>query len=126
LCEFHVGETITSIHKTELVPGGLEVILYTTILGTVGIFVPLASKSEVQFFQMLEMNMRQEYASLLGRDHFAYRSTHLPVRCVVDGDLCERFGGLDAGVMREIAEGLEMSSGDVLKKIEEARVKVAF
>lgn len=121
-----MGETITSITKTKLVPGGLDVILYTTILGTVGIFVPFGSKDEIDFFQTLEMGMRQEYKSVLGRDHFSYRSTHTPVRCVIDGDLCEQFSGLAGDKQREIAEGLDKSTGEVAKKIEEARVKVAF
>ena len=32
------------------------------------------------FFQHLEMYMRQEYPSLCGRDHLAYRSYYFPLK----------------------------------------------
>ena len=126
MAEFHVGETISSIHKTTLVPGGREVIFYTTILGTIGILIPFVSNDDVDFFLMLEMHMRQESPSLVGRDHRAYRSAYLPVRCVVDGDLCERFNSLDVEKKRSIAESMDRTTTEIAKKLEEARVTVAF
>lgn len=55
LAHFNVGDIPTSIHKASLVPGGREVLLYTGLQGTIGILVPFASKSDVEFFQTLEM-----------------------------------------------------------------------
>jgi hypothetical protein len=33
ISNFHVGEVVTCVKKTSLVPGGSEVLVYTTILG---------------------------------------------------------------------------------------------
>lgn len=76
---------------------------------------------------MLEMHMRQEYGSLLGRDHIGFRSGGgNVVRCVVDGDLVERFEGLSSGTMREVGEGMGKSVAEVVKIVEGVRHKVAF
>ncbi|KAJ3068360.1 Splicing factor 3B subunit 3 [Podochytrium sp. JEL0797] len=126
LAEFHIGETITSIHKTSLVAGGREVILYTTLLGRVGILIPFVSKEDVDFFQSLEMHMRQTAPPLCGRDHIAYRGPYFPVKGVVDGDLCEVFNVVPIEKRRGIAEELDRSVGELAKKLEDLRNRVAF
>lgn len=40
---FHVGEVITSLQKTTLIPGGSESLVYTTLSGGVGMLVPFTS-----------------------------------------------------------------------------------
>ena len=40
---FHVGEVISSLQKTTLIPGGSESLVYTTISGSVGMLVPFTS-----------------------------------------------------------------------------------
>ncbi len=57
---YHVGETVHSLTKATLQPGGLEALVYSTLLGGVGAMVPFSSKDDVEFFQQLEMHMRQE------------------------------------------------------------------
>ncbi|KAI9314019.1 CPSF A subunit region-domain-containing protein [Zopfochytrium polystomum] len=126
LCEFHVGETITSLQKTSLVAGGREVLLYTTILGRVGVLVPFVSKEDVDFFQTLEMHLRGSSPPLLGRDHIAFRSVYQPVRNVVDGDLCEMFHVVAPEKRRAIAEDMDRSVAEVSKKLEDLRNRVAF
>ena len=44
LAHFYTGETITSVNKVSLMPGGAEVILYSTIMGTIGCLVPFTNK----------------------------------------------------------------------------------
>ena len=44
LCSFHVGETVNTLHKTTLIPGGSELLVYTTLSGTVGMMVPFTSR----------------------------------------------------------------------------------
>lgn len=44
LCSFHVGETVNTLHKTTLIPGGAELLVYTTLSGTVGMMVPFTSR----------------------------------------------------------------------------------
>lgn len=48
ICNFHLGEVITSLQKTTLLPGGNESLVYTTLSGSVGVYVPLTSR-EVGF-----------------------------------------------------------------------------
>jgi hypothetical protein len=62
------------------VPGGNEVLLYTTILGALGAFVPFTAREDVDFFQNLELHMRTHAPSLVGRDHLWYRSAYQPVK----------------------------------------------
>ena len=53
--------------------------------------LPFTSREDVDFFQHLEMHMRQEAPPLAGREHISYRSAYFPVRDVIDGDLCEQY-----------------------------------
>ena len=73
----------------------------------------------------LEMHMRQENPPLLGRDHMAFRSAHFPCKDVVDGDLCEQYAALDAATQRNIAEDMDRTPSEILKKLEDLRAKVA-
>jgi splicing factor 3B subunit 3 len=123
---FFVGETITSITKTSLVPGGRELLLYTTLLGTVGILIPFTSKADVEFFQLLEMTLRQELPPLCGRHHLAFRSLLSPVHNTIDGDLCEMYNGLGNEKKRVIAESLDRTVAEVSKKLDDIRSRVAF
>ncbi|RCH93139.1 pre-mRNA-splicing factor rse1, partial [Rhizopus stolonifer] len=118
-CEYFAGDIITSIHRTALLSGGREVLLTTSLLGAISIYVPFLSKEDVEFFQMLEMHMRAEASPLAGREHLLYRSYYAPVKNVIDGDLCEQYNALPAEKRRMIAEELERSVADVQKKIED-------
>eukprot|EP01136_Pigoraptor_vietnamica_P039230 Opistho-1_new@9770 len=126
LVNFHVGDTVTSLQKTSLVPGGPEALVYTTLLGAIGVLAPFTSREDIDFFQHLEMHMRQEAPPLLGRDHLSYRSYYFPCKSVIDGDLCEGFNALDASKRRSIAEELDRTPPEVAKKLEDMRVRFAF
>ena len=122
LSHIHIGDLITSIHKVSMVAGGREVLLYTCLHGTVGVLVPLASKEDVDFISTLEQHIRTEQTSLVGRDHLAWRGYYVPVKSVVDGDLCETFARLPPGKQSAIAGELDRTVGEVLKKLEQLRV----
>jgi len=122
--QYHVGEIVTSIVKTSLVPAGAEVLFYSTIMGALGILVPFVSREDVDFFSHLEMHMRQEKPPLCGRDHLAYRSAYFPVKDVIDIDLCEQYGSLEYDRQQAIAEELMCLPADVHKKLEELRNRV--
>jgi splicing factor 3B subunit 3 len=126
LVEFYVGDTVTSITRTSMAPGGREVLLYTTIHGGIGILVPFVSKDDVEIFRTLEMALRNEIPPLCGRDHAAFRSSYFPVKGVVDGDLCELFNTLPNEKKRQIAEMVDRNVTEVSKKLEDARNRVAF
>ncbi|KAF5346737.1 hypothetical protein D9756_010409 [Leucocoprinus leucothites] len=122
ICHFHAGDLITSIHKVSLVAGGREVLLYTGLHGTIGILVPFVTKEDVDFISTLEQHMRTEQVSLVGRDHLAWRGYYVPVKAVVDGDLCEMYAKLPASKQSAIAGELDRSIGEVLKKLDQLRV----
>ena len=98
--------------------------MYTTIMGSVGSFVPVQSRDDADFFQLLEMHLRQENPPLCGRDHLVYRSYYHPVKDVIDGDFCELFTTLPYSKQREISEQLDRQPEDVCKRLEDMRNKI--
>ena len=48
LSNYHVGETVLSLQKATLIPGGSESLVYTTLSGGVGMLVPFTSR-EVRY-----------------------------------------------------------------------------
>lgn len=120
LIHFYTGDTICSITNCELVPG-VSCVIYSTVMGAIGALVPFPSREDVDFFQHLEMHMCVENPPLCGRDHTSFRSAYFPVKDVIDGDLCEQFGSLEPLKQRAIAEELDRSPADVLKRLEDIR-----
>ena len=96
-----------------------------TLMGTVGALMPFTSRADVDFATHLEMHVRQENPPLLGRDHMAYRSAYFPVKDVVDGDMCEQYVTLPAETQRAIAEEMDSTPAEVMKKLEDLRAKIA-
>ena len=121
---FHVGDTVTALQRASLQPGAKEVIIYGTVMGQIGCLFPFTSREDVDFFTHLEMHMRQENPPLCGRDHMAFRSAYFPVKNVVDGDLCEQYPQITMDKQQGIAEELDRTPGEVLKKLEEVRNRV--
>ncbi|XP_045893114.1 splicing factor 3B subunit 3-like [Micropterus dolomieu] len=123
---YHVGETVLSLQKTTLIPGGSESLVYTTLSGGIGILVPFTSHEDHDFFQHLEMHMRSEFPPLCGRDHLSFRSYYFPVKNVIDGDLCEQFNSMDPHKQKSVAEELDRTPPEVSKKLEDIRTRYAF
>ncbi|KAG6402388.1 hypothetical protein SASPL_134581 [Salvia splendens] len=124
IVQFHVGDVVTCLQKASLIPGGGECLIYGTTMGSLGAFLPFTSRDDVDFFSHLEMHLRQEYPPLCGRDHMAYRSSYFPVKDVIDGDLCEQFPTLPMDMQRKIADELDRTPGEIMKKLEEIRNKI--
>ena len=70
------------------------------------------------------MHLRQDNPPLCGRDHLSFRSSYNPVRNVIDGGLCEQFSQLPREVQARIAEELDRTPGEVVKKLEDMRNKI--
>lgn len=121
VAEFHVGDLVTSVQKCVMVAGGPELIFYSTLLGSLGMLVPLQSEEEVAFFVSLEMHLRNEKVPLCGRDHLWYRSSFVPVKAVTDGSLVEQFDALPSDRKRSVAEALGRTSAEVSRRIEQVR-----
>ena len=89
---FHLGDIITSLQKSTLVVGGTEVVLYSTISGGIGAFIPIKGRREGKLLSTLEIAVRSHGGnSLLGRDPQSFRSVYFPVKSIIDGDTCELF-----------------------------------
>lgn len=124
IVQFNVGDVVTSLQKASLIPGGGECIVYGTIMGSIGALHAFTSRDDVDFFSHLEMHLRQDYPPLCGRDHMAYRSAYFPVKDVIDGDLCEQFPTLPMDLQRKIADELDRTPAEILRKLEEVRNKI--
>ncbi|KAG0304071.1 Splicing factor 3B subunit 3 [Linnemannia gamsii] len=123
MAHYHVGDILTSLAKTSFVAGGREMILYTSFMGGIGIFIPFQTKEDIDFFQTLEMHMRNEMPPLAGRDHLSYRGYHVPVKGTVDGDMCEQYNLLSGVKKSQIAEELDRTPAEIQKKIEDMRIR---
>ena len=126
LAVFHVGEIITSLERSVLIPGGSECLVYSTLSGRIAALLPFTSREDREFMQHLELHLRSEKQPLTGRDHLAYRSAYIPVKNIVDGDLCEQYSTLELSKQKEIAEELDRTCSEVLKKLEDVRNRYAF
>ncbi|EGX97124.1 pre-mRNA splicing factor RSE1 [Cordyceps militaris CM01] len=126
MCHFFTQDILTSINKTGLVVGGQDVLLWSGIMGTIGVFIPFVSREDTDFFQSLEQHLRTEDGPLAGRDHLMYRSYYAPVKGVIDGDLCERFSILPNDKKQMIAGELDRSVREIERKISDIRARSAF
>ncbi|KAL3318033.1 Splicing factor 3B subunit 3 [Cichlidogyrus casuarinus] len=126
LCNIYLGETATRLEKVSLIPGGGDCIIYATLSGTIGILAPFTTKEAFEFFQHLEMHMRTENPSLVGRDHLHFRSLYFPIRNVIDGDLCEMFSLLEPSAQKSIAEEMDKAPGEISRRLEDIRTRYAF
>ncbi|KAF8863834.1 hypothetical protein BDZ45DRAFT_685718 [Acephala macrosclerotiorum] len=115
-----------SIQKTNLVAGGRDCLLWAGLQGTLGILIPFVSREDVDFFQTLEQHLRSEDAPLAGRDHLIYRSYYVPVKGVIDGDLCERYTLLPSDKKQMIAGELDRSVREIERKISDIRTRSAY
>jgi splicing factor 3B subunit 3 len=117
MAHFYTQDLPTSIVKTNLVVGGQDVLVWSGIQGTIGVLIPFVSREDVDFFQNLESHMRAEDPPLAGRDHLIYRGYYVPVKGVIDGDLCERFTLLPNDKKQMISGELDRSVREIERKI---------
>lgn len=53
-----------------------------------------------------------------------FRSTCVPAKDVIDGDLCELFSTLEFNKQRVLAEEMDRTPPEVMKKLENLRNKI--
>jgi splicing factor 3B subunit 3 len=121
LCQYYVGEVVTGMTRASLVAGGPECLVYVTITGRIGALVPITSRSDVEFYSQLESWLRKETKRPTGRDPLAYRSYYAPAMHVIDGNLCGAFASLSHDQQTKIAEKLDRSLGEIMKKLEDTK-----
>ena len=117
MAHFYPQDIPTSIQKTQLVAGGRDILVWTGLQGTVGMLIPIISREDVDFFQSLEMQLASQNPPLAGRDHLIYRSYYVPVKGVIDGDLCETYLLLPNDMKQTIAGELDRSVREIERKI---------
>lgn len=126
MIHFYAQDIPTSLHKTQLVAGGREILVWTGLQGTIGMFVPFVGREDVDFFQSLEGHLASQNGPLAGRDHLIYRSYYVPVKGVIDGDLCETFFLLSNDKKLMIAAELDRSVREIERKISVSRRKTCI
>lgn len=126
VAHFFTADIPMSLHKTTMVAGGRDVLLWTGLQGTMAVLVPFVSRDDVEFFSDLERQMRETEPPLCGRDHLIYRGYYQPVKGVIDGDLCERFLALSMDDKMRVAAALEKSVREVVRKVGDMRIRSAF
>lgn len=126
LIEFHIGDIITSFNLGCLNLAGTESVIYTGLQGTIGLLIPLVSKSEVELLFNLQLYMQQSQNNLVGKDHLKLRSYYNSIKNVIDGDLLERFLEFDISLKIEISRKLNKSVNDIEKKLIDLRNRSAF
>lgn len=126
MCHFYTQDIPTSIAKASLVVGGQDVLLWSGLMGTIGVMIPFVSREDADFFQSLEQHLRTEDPPLAGRDHLIYRGYYAPVKGVIDGDLCERYTLLPTDKKQMIAGELDRSVREIERKISDIRTRSAF
>lgn len=128
MTHYFPGDIPTSIQKTNLVPGGRDVVFWTGFQGTLGMLVPFVGREDVDFFQSLETQLSSTNGNppLLGRDHLIYRSYYAPSKGTIDGDLCETFFLLPNDKKQVIAAELDRSIREIERKISDMRTRVAY
>ena len=102
LADFFLGDLIVHLARCAWTPGDREALWYVTVSGAVGLFLPLPTQGAASLAQQLEAALRclspdavngaaphVTHLDLLGRAHAAFRSSFLPCKAVVDGDLVE-------------------------------------
>ena len=57
LCQYHVGEVVTSMTRSSLVAGVADSLIYVTVTGRIGALVPFSSREDVEFYSQLEESM---------------------------------------------------------------------
>ena len=98
--------------------------MFGTASGGIGALLPCETREEVDFFVHLEMYLRIESQPLCGRDHVTFRSMYVPTKDVIDGDLCEMYSALEFTKQRVLADELDRTPPEVMKKLENIRNKI--
>ena len=121
LCNYHIGEVVTGMTRASLVAGGAESLIYVTVTGRIGALVPFTSRETVEFYTDLEACLRTDAPRPTGREPQAYRSYYAPIKHIIDGDLCELFGKLSFEQQSKVAEKLDRTVVEIVKKLEDTR-----
>eukprot|EP01002_Notosolenus_urceolatus_P016192 NODE_974_length_1643_cov_8.698243_g803_i0.p1 GENE.NODE_974_length_1643_cov_8.698243_g803_i0~~NODE_974_length_1643_cov_8.698243_g803_i0.p1 ORF type:complete len:531 (-),score=128.22 NODE_974_length_1643_cov_8.698243_g803_i0:50-1426(-) len=118
IASFYLGDDIiTGLHRVTLPGDPTGVVIYSTLMGAVGVLIPLKSKDDAEFLSLLEMKIREEKTPLSGRDQLMFRSYYAPVKNMIDGDYIHQFQECSPDAQRTIAEQLDKTPQDILHRL---------
>jgi splicing factor 3B subunit 3 len=125
---YFVNDIPTGFFKGPLIPVGKggHVLFWAGLRGTLGCFIPMITRADIEFFVQLELKMRDQDKPLTGRDHLAFRGYYVPPKGCVDGDLCERYLVLSREKKVLIAQQLDRKVDEVEKRILDMRYSYAY
>lgn len=128
LCEYYIPDIITSFQLGSFNLGGEECIIYTGLMGTIGILLPLISKSEIELLHdlQLEISAYNDKVNVAGKNHAKLRSYYNPAKNIFDGDFLELYLNLPLDEKLKIAKRLNKSVGEVEKKLNDLRNRSSF
>lgn len=92
--QFYVGDTVTSMQKTSLVPGANDCLVYTTISGTIGMLVPFVSRDvscSFLFFaqEQLKKSLTSSFLSVFLFLRFSFIKFSEPKCSLLYTELCD-------------------------------------
>ena len=106
IAHFYVGEEVTAMSVSRLSPGGPEVIIYSTLPGTIGMVAPLQTMPQVELLMKLEKLLGSVPSPFL-IGHQRFHASYFPSVHVFDGDLFETyFTNVDQHVRSSISKSL--------------------
>ncbi|KAG5418179.1 RSE1 [Candida metapsilosis] len=128
LCQFYIPDVITSFQLGSFNLGGEECIIYTGLSGTIGVLIPLISKSEIELLHglQLEISSYNDEVNIAGKSHAKLGSYYSPAKNVFDGDFVEMYLNLSLDMKLKIAKKLNKSVGEVEKKLNDIRNRSSF
>ncbi|KAH8583415.1 splicing factor 3b [Cryptosporidium sp. chipmunk genotype I] len=124
VAQFHLGDIVTCLQKSQLTSTSTETIVYGTVLGSIGSLSPIVNIEDLELLSKLEILLRKQKSSLLSRDHLMFRSYYSPVHNVIDGDFCQTFSILDSQTQTEIASKLDVTVEEIYKKLDDYKTRL--
>lgn len=117
ILNFYIGEVVTSLSFINY--NGISSILYGTVTGALGLFIPITKDENYAFLSKLEHKIRQDSKLFLtNRDNKMYRSSIHPIKGVIDGDLIEELRDLKSDSLKAISNELAIESSELIRRIE--------
>lgn len=127
LIQYYYINTVTSMQKVSMYWSQSDVILLGDIEGRIIALLPFANKSQVDFFNHLEMYLRMDdkgFEFVTGRDHLLFRSYYAASKGVIDGDLCNQYLNLSRIKQESICSSLDIGHESIVRRLEEVKEKL--
>ena len=103
---------------------GDEMVLAGTLGGSLRVFIPIFSRKKLRILLRLEAALAETATGFLDRDHSSFRSSVLPRKSVIDGDLCELYSSQNIASKSKICGALGCQVVDIDRIVEDIRNQI--